>query len=67
MDVKTNFLDGNQNKDVCMTQLEVFTPRNGNKVCKLQRSIYELKQTYRSWNIRSNKKIKGFDFSQKCK
>ena len=30
MDVKTTFLEGNLSKDVCMTQPEVFTPRNGN-------------------------------------
>ena len=35
MDVKMAFRKGNLSKDVCMTQLEVFTPRNGNKVCKL--------------------------------
>ena len=51
MDVKTNFHKGNLSKDVCMTQPKVFTPRNGNKLCKIQRSIYGLKQTSRSWNI----------------
>ena len=51
MDVKTTFRKGNLSKDVCITQLEVLTPRNGNKVCKLQRSIYGLKQASRSWNI----------------
>ena len=51
MDVKTAFHKGNLSKDVCMTQSEVFTPRNGNKVCKLQRSIYGLKQASISWNI----------------
>ena len=64
VDVKTTFCKGNLSKDVCMTQLEVFTPRNGNKVCKLQRSIYGLRQAFRSWNIRFNETIKEFDFSQ---
>ena len=64
MDVKTTFHKGNLSKDVCMTQLEVFTPRNGNKVCKLQRSNYGLKQASRSWNIRFNVTIKEFDFSK---
>ena len=32
MDVKTTLLKGNPSKDVCMTQPEVFTPRNGSKV-----------------------------------
>ena len=34
MDV-TTFRKGNLSKDVCMTQPKVFTPRNGNKVCKI--------------------------------
>ena len=35
MDMKTTFHKRNLSKDVCMTQPEVFTPINGNKVCKL--------------------------------
>ena len=64
MDVKTTFHEGNRSKDVCMTQLEVFTPINGNKVCKLHRSIHGLKQASRSWNIQFNEMVKEFDFSQ---
>ena len=51
MDVKMTFLDGNLSKEVYMTQFEGFIYENGNKVCKLQRSIYGLKQASRSWNI----------------
>ena len=64
MDLKKTFRKGNQSKNMCMTQSEIFTPRKGNKVCKLQRSIYGLKQASRSWNIRFNEIIKEFDFSQ---
>ena len=50
MDVKTAFLNGKLEKDVYMTQPEGFvTPENATKVCKLQRSIYGLKQASRSW------------------
>ncbi|KAK8680799.1 hypothetical protein V6N13_109737 [Hibiscus sabdariffa] len=35
---------------------------NAGKVCKLQRSIYELKQASRSWNLRFNDAIKEFCF-----
>ena len=65
MDVKTAFHKGNLSKDVCMTQLKVFTPINGNKVCKLQRSIYGLKQASRSWNILFDETINEFWFLTK--
>ena len=35
MDVKITFLKRNLSKDVYTTQPKVFTPRVGNKVCKL--------------------------------
>ncbi|KAK8667612.1 hypothetical protein V6N13_007760 [Hibiscus sabdariffa] len=46
-----------------MTQPEGFvTPENAGKVCKLQRSIYGLKQASRSWNLCFNDAIKEFGF-----
>ncbi|KAK8653874.1 hypothetical protein V6N13_127857 [Hibiscus sabdariffa] len=46
-----------------MTQPEGFvTPENAEKVCKLQRSIYGLKQASRSWNLRFNEAIQEFGF-----
>ncbi|KAK8625704.1 hypothetical protein V6N13_056865 [Hibiscus sabdariffa] len=63
MDVKTAFLIGKLEEDVYMTQPEGFlTPENAGKVCKLQRSIYGLKQASRSWNLRFNDAIKEFGF-----
>ncbi|KAK8672863.1 hypothetical protein V6N13_111220 [Hibiscus sabdariffa] len=63
MDVKTTFLNGKLEEDVYMTQPEGFvTPENVGKVCKLQRSIYGLKQASRSWNLRFNDAIKEFGF-----
>ncbi|GKB47887.1 retrotransposon protein, putative, ty1-copia subclass [Tanacetum coccineum] len=51
IDVKTAFLNGHLSEDVYMVQPEVFVdPNHPNKVCKLQRSIYGLKQASRSWN-----------------
>ncbi|GKE07439.1 retrotransposon protein, putative, ty1-copia subclass, partial [Tanacetum coccineum] len=53
MDVKTAFLNGHLSEDVYMLQPEGFVdPKHPNKVCKLQRSIYGLKQASRSWNKR---------------
>ncbi|KAK8535514.1 hypothetical protein V6N12_057030 [Hibiscus sabdariffa] len=63
MDVKTAFLDGKLEEDVYMTQPEGFvTPENAGKVCKLQRSIYGLKQASRRWNLRFNEAIQEFGF-----
>ncbi|KAK8555331.1 hypothetical protein V6N12_009479 [Hibiscus sabdariffa] len=63
MDVKTTFLNGKLEEDVYMTQPEGFvTPENAGKVCKLQRSIYGLKQASRSWNLHFNDTIKEFGF-----
>ena len=65
MDVKTAFLNGNFMEDVYMTQPDGFViPEHANKVCKLQRSIYGLKQASRSWNHRFDEIIKEFDFVQ---
>ncbi|KAK9028101.1 hypothetical protein V6N11_067915 [Hibiscus sabdariffa] len=63
MDVKTAFLNGKLEEDVYMTQPEGFvTPEDARKVCKLQRSIYGLKQVSRSWNLRFNEAIQEFGF-----
>ena len=48
MDVKTAFLNGKLLDDVYMTQPEGFVdPKNAEKIYKLQRSIYGLKQASR--------------------
>ncbi|PKI52678.1 hypothetical protein CRG98_026938, partial [Punica granatum] len=65
MDVKTAFLNGNLLEDVYMTQPEGFVdPHSAEKVCKLQRSIYGLKQASRSWNFRFDDAIKEFGFNK---
>jgi hypothetical protein len=63
MDVKTAFLNGHLSEDVYMTQPEGFVdPENAGTICKLQRSIYGLKQASRSWNIRFDEVDKRFGF-----
>ena len=48
-----------------MMQPEGFlNPKGANKVCKLQRSIYELVQASRSWNICFDEVIKAYRFIQ---
>ncbi|GJX70296.1 retrotransposon protein, putative, ty1-copia subclass [Tanacetum coccineum] len=65
MDIKTAFLNGYLDEDIYMVQPEGFVdPNHPRKVCKLQRSIYGLKQASRSWNKRFDEKIKRFGFAQ---
>ncbi|KAJ9556017.1 hypothetical protein OSB04_010631 [Centaurea solstitialis] len=65
MDVKTAFLNGKLTKDVYMQQPEGFVdPKNPNKICKLPKSIYGLKQASRSWNLHFDVRIKEFGFTK---
>ncbi|GJT28815.1 retrotransposon protein, putative, ty1-copia subclass [Tanacetum coccineum] len=65
MDVNTAFLNDHLSEDVYMVQPEGFMDlKHPNKVCKLQRSIYVLKQASRSWNKRFDVEIKKIDFTQ---
>jgi hypothetical protein len=63
MDVKMAFLNENLTKDVYMTQPKGFVdPKHAGKKCKLQNSIYGLKQASQSWNLRFDEVVKGFGF-----
>ncbi|GJW05496.1 retrotransposon protein, putative, ty1-copia subclass [Tanacetum coccineum] len=59
LDVKTAFLNGYHDEDIYMVQPKGFVhPKHPRKVCKLQRSIYGLKQASRSWNKRFDKDVR---------
>jgi hypothetical protein len=63
MDVKMTFLNRNLTGDVYMTQPEGFVdPKHARKICKLQKSIYGLKQASQSWNLCFDEVVKGFGF-----
>ena len=63
MDVKTTFLNGYLEEDIYIEQPLGFISGNDNhRVCKLQRSIYGLKQASRSQNHHFDDAIKQFDF-----
>ncbi|KAI3703981.1 hypothetical protein L1987_74182 [Smallanthus sonchifolius] len=63
MDVKTAFLNGHLSEDVYMVQPDGFVdPKYPSRVCKLNKSIYGLKQASRSWNLHFDQKIKEFGF-----
>ena len=55
MDVKITFLYGELEETVYMVQLERFTQHGQEHlVCKLKKSLYELKQSPRHWYTRFN-------------
>nr|GEW51576.1 hypothetical protein [Tanacetum cinerariifolium] len=65
MDVKTAFLNGYLSEEVYMEQPEGFVnPKYPNRVCKMKRSIYGLKQASRQLNKRFDDEIKKFGFTQ---
>ena len=65
MDVKTAFLNGSLDETIHMVQPEGFIEKcQEKKVCKLQKSIYGLKQASRSWNIKFDQSVKFFGFIQ---
>ena len=65
MDVKTAFLNGHLDESIYMVQPDGFKAKGQeNKVCKLLKSIYRLKQASYSWNIRFDQAIKPCGFKQ---
>jgi Reverse transcriptase (RNA-dependent DNA polymerase) len=63
MDVKIAFLNGNLEEEIYMKQPTSFVVEGQeHKVCKLLRSIYDLKQSSRQWYIRFHQAIISFDF-----
>ncbi|KAL0359923.1 UNVERIFIED_CONTAM: Retrovirus-related Pol polyprotein from transposon TNT 1-94 [Sesamum angustifolium] len=63
MHMKTTFLNGSVEKETYMDKLECFNYiREEHKVCRLQKSIYGRKQTFRSWNTHFDEVIQGYDF-----
>ena len=65
MDVKMAFLNGYLEESIYMMLPEGFVDKGQQqKVCKLLRSIYGLKQASRSWNLRFDETIKTYGFEQ---
>ena len=63
MDVKTAFLNGDLEEEVYMDQPEGFvTTSNERLVCKLNKSIYGLKQASRQWYLKFNNTIVSYGF-----
>lgn len=62
MDVQTAFLNGDIDVELYMTQPEGY--EKGEKVCKLKRSLYGLKQASRTWNKKMDDTLKELGFRQ---
>lgn len=64
-DIKTAFLNGDLEEEVFMRQPPGFIEKkNESKVCRLKRSIYGLKQSARSWNMKLHKVLENDGFSR---
>lgn len=63
MDVATAYLNGTLNEDIYMVQPEAFVDvKNPNKVCKLKKTLYGLKQAGREWNFKLDKVLRKIGF-----
>ena len=67
MDVKTAFLNGDLDEEIYMEQPEGYKCQNAkgeNLVCKLQKSLYGVKQAPRQWDITIDTFLKHYKFIQ---
>jgi transposase InsO family protein len=65
MDVVAAYLNGDISEDIYMKQPDGFISKNfPNKVCKLNRSLYGLKQSGRCWNEKIDRYLKSQGYQQ---
>ena len=64
LDIKNAFLNGKLKKEVYMTLPPGFEKGKSNKVCKLKKSLYGLKQSPRAWFDRFSKVLKSEGYKQ---
>ena len=64
-DVKTAFLNGDSKENVLIKQPEGFKVQGKEHlVCKLNKSIYGLKQAAKSWNDKLNSSLQSLGFTE---
>ena len=64
LDVNTTLLHGDHHEEVYMTLPLKITPSNPSQVCKLQKSLYGLKQASRQWNCKLTKALLASGYIQ---
>ena len=63
MDVKTTFLNGDLSEEIYMRQPEGFVQKGlEDKVCRLKKSIYGLKQASRQWYLKFHHAVTSYGF-----
>ena len=64
MDVNSAYLNGDIDAEIYMRQPEGYIdPKHPNKVCKLKKGLYGLKQGGRIWNEKIDKYLKSKDYN----
>jgi transposase InsO family protein len=64
MDVKTAFLNGDLDVELYMEQPEGYHRGEDTTVCRLNKSLYGLKQASRAWNQKIDKALKNLGFQR---
>jgi hypothetical protein len=65
MDVKSTFLSGDLKHNVFMSHIEGFDVKGQeNKLCKLIKSLYDLKQASRAWYEKITKHLLKLNFKK---
>ena len=68
MDVKMTFFNGNLEEEVYMKQPKRFSTSKGEHlVCKINKSIYGLKQASLQWYLKFHEDIASFGFEENIK
>ncbi len=62
MDVKIAFLNGDLEEEIYMEKPKGFTQGGTHLVCKLHNSLYNLKQSLRTWNQKLDAFFKNIEF-----
>ena len=62
MDVNNAFLHGDLKEEVFMRMPPGFTSPNPNKMCRLKKSLYGLRQALRQWFAKLSSKICAYGF-----